>query len=382
MGVAVYETLARLGWMDQDALAAALTRRYLEDPRRGYGRGAHELIGRIAGGIHWREASASLFDGRGSYGNGAAMRVGPLGAYFHDSFLRCAAEARDSAEVTHAHDEGKAGAIAIASAAGLAVATRDLSAPMAREQILDKISILVPDGETRSGIEAVKSMDPNAEVDVAVRCLGNGSKVSAQDTVPFALWAALSSLDSYSEALWKTVGGLGDRDTTCAIVGGIVAGRVGREGIPQDWRTAREPLLISGERELVAGQAELGLKRVLVIDGDRHFGSHVEYALRGRFAVVWADPIEALEVYGSDVFDLVTTANILHPDIDGYQMIDRIRERRPDQLMLMMLGTPSEERVAKAAKRRVKCVWRTTRRDHLIDLVTDILAESDHNLDL
>ena len=35
---------------------------------------------------------------------------------------------------------------------------------------------------------------------------------------------------------------LGDRDTTCAIVGGIVACRVGIEGIPASMRAAREPL--------------------------------------------------------------------------------------------------------------------------------------------
>jgi ADP-ribosylglycohydrolase len=42
--------------------------------------------------------------------------------------------------------------------------------------------------------------------------------------------------------MWQTVSALGDRDTTCAIVGGIVAVQVGEEGIPPEWRQAREPL--------------------------------------------------------------------------------------------------------------------------------------------
>ena len=46
----------------------------------------------------------------------------------------------------------------------------------------------------------------------------------------------------YREALWQTVSALGDRDTTCAIVGDIVAMQVGLEGIPADWRRARERL--------------------------------------------------------------------------------------------------------------------------------------------
>jgi hypothetical protein len=34
----------------------------------------------------------------------------------------------------------------------------------------------------------------------------------------------------------------GDRDTTCAIVGGIVAPRLGEGGIPDEWIARREPL--------------------------------------------------------------------------------------------------------------------------------------------
>ena len=85
-------------------------------------------------------------------------------------------------------------------------------------------------------------MLPNASVEFAVSVLGNGVRVSAQDTVPFALWCAAERLSNYEEALWLTVSGLGDRDTTCAIAGGVVAMYTGIEGIPQQWLKAREPL--------------------------------------------------------------------------------------------------------------------------------------------
>src|SRR2546428_722961 len=82
-----------------------------------------------------------------------------------------------------------------------------------------------------------RDLAPSASVRLAVAALGNGTKVSAQDTVPFALWCAAHHLDDFVEAMWLTVSGLGDRDTTCAIVGGIVAGYTGSAGIPEDWRT-------------------------------------------------------------------------------------------------------------------------------------------------
>ena len=44
------------------------------------------------------------------------------------------------------------------------------------------------------------------------------------------------------EALWNTVTALGDRDTTCAIVGGIVACQTGAESIPEAWLDCRESL--------------------------------------------------------------------------------------------------------------------------------------------
>ena len=51
--------------------------------------------------------------------------------------------------------------------------------------------------------------------------------------VHVALWCAARYLDDYEEALWLTVSGLGDRDTTCAIVGGIVACCTGSVAIPR-----------------------------------------------------------------------------------------------------------------------------------------------------
>lgn len=75
-----------------------------------------------------------------------------------------------------------------------------------------------------------------------MRALGNGGKVTAQDTVAFTVWCAAHHLKDFEKALWYTVSGLGDRDTTCAIVGGIVTCHVGREGLPEKWLERRESL--------------------------------------------------------------------------------------------------------------------------------------------
>jgi len=56
------------------------------------------------------------------------------------------------------------------------------------------------------------------------------------------LWVAAWHSHDFAEALWQTVSALGDRDTTCAIVGGIIALQVGERAIPDAWRKARERL--------------------------------------------------------------------------------------------------------------------------------------------
>ncbi|MFD0853940.1 ADP-ribosylglycohydrolase family protein, partial [Actinomadura adrarensis] len=116
MACSVVDVLRRNGEIDQDALAASFAGRM--DIGRRYGAGAFELLERVKSGDHWHRAARELFDGKGSFGNGAAMRVAPLGAFFSDDLKRAAAQAELSAEVTHAHQEGIAGAVAVAVAAG------------------------------------------------------------------------------------------------------------------------------------------------------------------------------------------------------------------------------------------------------------------------
>jgi ADP-ribosylglycohydrolase len=118
MALSVAETLRRHGAIDPDSLASSLAVRH--DPSRGYGAAMHGLLARLRGGEHWSVAAPSLFEGEDSFGNGAAMRVAPVGAYFADDLDSVVEHARRSAVVTHAHPEAVAGAIAVAVAAAWA----------------------------------------------------------------------------------------------------------------------------------------------------------------------------------------------------------------------------------------------------------------------
>jgi len=239
MALSVVEILRKHGEINQDALALSFSRHY--DTSRGYGAAMHSLLPRLAY-EPWQQAASNLFGGQGSFGNGAAMRVAPIGAYFANDLDAVVENARRSAEVTHSHPEAAAGAIAVAAATALAWQSRQSGALPESREFLNRVLPLVPDSEVQEGIRHARGMIGEKDVREVVGVLGNGTGVTAQDTVPFVLWCAAQHLDNFEEAMWLTVSGLGDRDTTCAMAGGIVAMGTGTESIPQPWLDARETL--------------------------------------------------------------------------------------------------------------------------------------------
>ena len=114
MSIDVAESLVKRRGVDPDDLARRFARSYRWS--RGYGPGAATVLKRIRRGRPWQSAVRSVFP-NGSFGNGGAMRAAPIGAYFSGRTDRIIAEARASAAVTHAHEEGQAGAAAVALAA-------------------------------------------------------------------------------------------------------------------------------------------------------------------------------------------------------------------------------------------------------------------------
>jgi ADP-ribosylglycohydrolase len=241
MACGIMEVLDRHGVIDQDDLASTFARRYAWDDRRGYGGTAHGILIAIGNGEPWIQAAGRVMSGSGSMGNGGAMRVAPLGAFFADDPEAVVKQAARSAQVTHAHPEGQAGAIAVALAAAY-MANNNWSSPQTHwSPFFEFVLKHMPDSETRARIAQARDLPPTYTVDTAVSVLGNGSGIIATDTVPFCLWCAARAGGNYEEAMWTTVSGGGDMDTTCAIVGGIIAANA-NGAPPRDWIAKREVL--------------------------------------------------------------------------------------------------------------------------------------------
>ncbi|WP_169794508.1 ADP-ribosylglycohydrolase family protein, partial [Streptomyces prasinus] len=81
-----------------------------------------------------------------------------------------------------------------------------------------------------AGLRRARDMLDYADTATVAAVLGCGRRTTAHDTVPFALWSAARALGDYEQAFWTTAQAGGDVDTTCAIVGGVVA--AGKAGAP------------------------------------------------------------------------------------------------------------------------------------------------------
>ncbi len=114
--------------------------------------------------------------------------------------------------------------------------------PAVRWRLFDEVLEHTPNGNTRAGIERARGIGANASARAASGWLGNGSKVTCPDTVPFCLWAVAKHFNDYKQAIWRTVQAGGDVDTNAAIVGGVVALAVGPSGLPAEWLARREEL--------------------------------------------------------------------------------------------------------------------------------------------
>jgi ADP-ribosylglycohydrolase len=240
MAISIAAVLKSHGHIHQDALARRFAHRFERDPDRGYGRMTRIQMHQILEGANWRDTSANAFGGQGSMGNGGAMRVAPLGVYFADDLDRCASEARASSTVTHTHPEGIAGTVAVAIAAAMAWQLRELRDATRSQRFFEAVLKFTPESKTRRGILLASQTPPEIAVEDVARALGNGSLVTAPDTVPFCVWVAAHHPHDFVNALAQTIRVGGDCDTNAAIVGGIVALSAGREAISGEWLKARE----------------------------------------------------------------------------------------------------------------------------------------------
>jgi len=172
-----------------------------------------------------------------SAGNGPAMRSAIFGVCYGDNLPQLRRLVQVSTRVTHTDPKAQWAALAVAVAAHLAV-----SGEATPQEFLGTMrSALGDDAQQAAEFldlleRAANSAARSESTGAFAESLGLGAGVSGYSyhTAPVALQTWLRQPNDFSAVMGAIRCG-GDTDTLAAIVGALIGGRVGKEGIPQQW---------------------------------------------------------------------------------------------------------------------------------------------------
>jgi len=236
MMIGIAESLLKNQGFDGKDMALTFIRNYELEPWRGYGPGPPHIFQLVKAGVAWNEAALRLYHG-GSYGNGSAMRVAPVGVFYHDDPARLRDIAYQSSQITHAHQLGEEGAALQAYAVALAT-NLEPSSPLDRGAFLAKLINFVSDEIYREKLSKVAALLPHLDKDRVVLELGNG--IEAFNSVPTAIYSFLSQPHSFARAVFLAISLGGDTDTIGAMTGALSGAYLGFDAIPYKWRDKLE----------------------------------------------------------------------------------------------------------------------------------------------
>ena len=238
MAMGLAESIIKNKGIDSQHLGDTFSQNFFREPWRGYASGPPALFSLVRHeGISYVEAAKSLFGGVGSMGNGAAMRIAPVGLFFHHS-EHLYEEACASAEVTHAHPVGKDGAAVQAWAIALAVKL-DPEKEFPLEIFLQN---LIGFARTPEMQEKMKLLQRLISEDISAERASDqlGRSVAVDESMPFAIYSFLRYPQSFEECLLCAILNGGDRDTLGAMACAISGAYLGIEAIPPSWRQKLE----------------------------------------------------------------------------------------------------------------------------------------------
>jgi poly(ADP-ribose) glycohydrolase ARH3 len=238
MMIGVAESLIANKGFDGNHMAQTFIKNYEQEPWRGYASGPPRVFRWIKSGVAWNEAAKRLFSGVGSFGNGAAMRVAPVGLFYYDDLEKLRAVAHSQSQITHTHELGMEGAALQAYAVALAVKASP-SCNFDPHTFLAELKNFANNEVYRMKLDKMRKLLAEAADKAAVvRELGNG--VEAHNSVPTAIYCFLRNWSSFEDAVLYAVSLGGDTDTIGAMTGAISGAYHGVESIPELWRKKLE----------------------------------------------------------------------------------------------------------------------------------------------
>lgn len=268
MTIGVAESLIACKGFNGAHLAQQFLRNYNES--RGYGPGTREVLKMLSEGVGWKEASRKIFGGEGSYGNGAAMRIAPVGLLYHENAEKLREVAFKVSEITHAHELAKEGAALLAFAVALAcrygcnrytvsAEEEEEEAEETKREMLRSLHAFARHRIYKEKLARIEALlhakeDEEEARKRAVSELGNGE--AAFNSVPTAIFSFLRSHD-FRESIVFAISLGGDTDTIAAMTGAVSGAFYGERSIPREWLESLESGVVAYLTKLAEDLYEL-----------------------------------------------------------------------------------------------------------------------------
>lgn len=233
MTIGVAESLVECRGFDGAHMAQRFVNNYLAEPWRGYGPGPPRVFRLLRHGEAWDKAAAHIYPG-GSFGNGAAMRVSPVGLLFWNDPVKLREVACQTSLITHSHILGMEGAALQARAVALAVA-EDPDNPLDVDSFITTLlDFTTEDAYLRKIARFASLLKHPEDRETVVEQLGHA--IEAFESVPTAIFAFLSHPHDFVSTVIYAVSLGGDTDTIASMAGAISGAYLGIDAISAEWR--------------------------------------------------------------------------------------------------------------------------------------------------
>ncbi|MFZ4624376.1 MAG: ADP-ribosylglycohydrolase family protein [Rhodoferax sp.] len=246
MTVALAASLVSCGALDGHHCAMAYASAFIAPPRRGYGPSVSQILNMLAGGAHYRTTGRAVYP-QGSFANGGAMRIAPVGLAFRNAPPDVLYRAVEVALLcTHVHPDAVDGAFIQARAISELCRWGDASDARVAELLVHLQSLARTEPmRLRIGLilEGMKQGWTD-EVFLALVCtpneFGEQFQIHAAQAVACALWAFANEWHRPEECVIRAVMLGGDTDTVGAMAGALAGALHGMQWIPNRWYQAIE----------------------------------------------------------------------------------------------------------------------------------------------
>ncbi|XP_063978442.1 ADP-ribosylhydrolase ARH3-like isoform X2 [Diachasmimorpha longicaudata] len=254
----ISQSLIDKGDLDLLDLAKKFVKSFYQEPNRGYGAGVIVVFEKLRGNkfTDLEGPAREQFNGQGSLGNGAAMRVSPVSLFCHNNYDRLVNMARRQAMLTHTHKDGINGAILQAIAIEKTISldpNQKLDTKAFIDDLIDKMNDIEKDDEeflereesvvkpykaqlTRMKKMIKKSVKNSKRLDVEEVVINLGTSLRAVHSVPTAIFCFLyaqnpiqgiNTENPFRRAIQYAMTLGGDTDTIASMAGAMAGAYYG-----------------------------------------------------------------------------------------------------------------------------------------------------------